>query len=195
MPTRPKGLRCNAKTKRTGLPCRHGAGQRTTHPGVGHCYLHGGTSTSGNKFAARQAATRALAALGVPYGSGDPFELLRDAVRFAHGQVRAASLLVLDAVDAAATEGGEPPTVPLEAAMAALDAAIRTAARTGKATVDADVAEREVTIAEEQAAVIIAALRHALDAAGVVDGDARMAAERALIEDLRVSVPAGDARN
>lgn len=33
--------KCGAKT-RSGKPCKHAAGQRTDHPSVGRCWLHGG---------------------------------------------------------------------------------------------------------------------------------------------------------
>lgn len=35
-------VRCGAKKKRKGGTCRNGAGFKTTHPGQGKCYLHGG---------------------------------------------------------------------------------------------------------------------------------------------------------
>ena len=35
---------CDANGKRGAGPCRHPAGFRTDHPGVGRCYLHGGRS-------------------------------------------------------------------------------------------------------------------------------------------------------
>jgi hypothetical protein len=38
--------RCNAHT-RAGRLCSHGAGQRTTHPGEGRCFLHGGGTPRG----------------------------------------------------------------------------------------------------------------------------------------------------
>lgn len=36
--------RCGARTKSTGLPCSKAAGWRTSHPGQGRCYLHGGAT-------------------------------------------------------------------------------------------------------------------------------------------------------
>src|SRR5215217_134194 len=43
---------CGAKTRGTGKPCRKWAGERTSHKGVGKCYLHGGNTPTHKKNAA-----------------------------------------------------------------------------------------------------------------------------------------------
>lgn len=37
-----RGVQCGAHGRQKNCPCRHPAGFRTDHPGVGRCYLHGG---------------------------------------------------------------------------------------------------------------------------------------------------------
>ena len=123
-------------------PCRMAKGMRTDHLGSGHCWLHGGRSPNGARFAAREAATVALAKLGVPVGTGDPFALLAKTVSHAEGYLEATAQLAREASSAAT------PFVGLEAIADLYETAIRTAARTGKAAVDADVADRMATLDE-----------------------------------------------
>jgi hypothetical protein len=123
-------------------PCRLPKGTRTDHLHSGHCWLHGGRSPNGKRFAGKEAAGQALAKLGVPVGSGDPFVLLAKTVSHAEGYLEATAQLAREASSA------ETPVVGLEAIADLYEQAIRTAARTGKAAVDADVADRLATLDE-----------------------------------------------
>ena len=75
-------------------------------------------------------------------GSGDPFVLLTKTVSHAEGYLEATAQLAREASSAAT------PVVGLEAIADLYEQAIRTAARTGKAAVDADVADRMATLDE-----------------------------------------------
>lgn len=52
--------RCGARLKddptgqRTHTTCLNNAGEGTSHPGIGHCKFHGGSTAAGNKSAARE---------------------------------------------------------------------------------------------------------------------------------------------
>jgi hypothetical protein len=137
-------VHCGAATNplNGATPCRRRKGQATDHVGSGHCNLHGGSSPNGKKAAGKEAATQALAKLGVPVGTGDPFVLLSKTVSHAEGYLEATAQLAREATDA------KTPVIGLEAVADLYQEAIRTAARTGKAAVDADVADRLATLDE-----------------------------------------------
>ena len=137
-------VHCGAKTNPLNdeAPCKNRKGFGTTHVGSGLCELHGGSSPNGAKAAAKEAAGQALAKLGVPVGSGDPFVLLSKTVSHAEGYLEATAQLAREATEA------NTPLVGLEAVADLYEQAIRTAARTGKAAVDADVADRLAALDE-----------------------------------------------
>lgn len=64
--------RCGAKTRSTeehrgpGTPCRHWAGFRTSHPGTGRCYLHGGATPAHKTRAITVEAKQRMVKLGTP---------------------------------------------------------------------------------------------------------------------------------
>lgn len=51
---------CGSPTHASGRPCRRPAGWGTSHPGLGHCKLHAGSTPSGIKHAERLAAEQKL---------------------------------------------------------------------------------------------------------------------------------------
>lgn len=186
-PAKPRA-RCGATGKQTGLPCGHAPGLRTKHPGFGRCYLHGGNTPNGIRFAQQQQAELAVAKLGMPAGTGSPFTLLTKAIRHAEGYLEASARVLVDVVDEKRTD------VDMPAAIAAYVRGIREAARTAKAAVDADVADRLAAVDEQMGVTIHRVFTAALDAAGV-KGAARAAAEEALVRELVAVGPAGDERN
>ncbi|MEW6223180.1 MAG: hypothetical protein AB1627_00985 [Chloroflexota bacterium] len=192
MTTDPK-RQCGAKGKpgRT-EHCRQPKGFGTSHPGTGRCKFHGGSSPNGRRHARREAAELALLALGVPHGDGDPFALLRDVVRHAHGQVLAVGRLLVEVVDD--IREGKTPRIALAEAIALADRTLRTGGLVGKETVDSDVAERDMKLSEEIGFTIHQVLTAALDAAGVA-GEARTKAEEALVRELVAVGPSADERN
>jgi hypothetical protein len=143
-----------------GTPCRLPKGFRTDHAGTGNCWLHGGRSPNGERHAEREAAVKALAKLGVPVGNGDPFTLLAKAVSHAEGYLEATAQLVREAAEP--VEGATPP-VGLEVAAELYEEAIRTGARTGKAAVDADVADRLAALDERAGALLLRFVRELLE--------------------------------
>jgi hypothetical protein len=150
---------CGAHARQTGGPCHQWKGFRTAHPGSGRCWLHGGRSPTGEKHAAVEVAERAVAKLGMPVGSGDPFKLLAKAVSHAEGYLEATAQVVRDAAEPAADAA---PRVGLEVAAELYEAAIRTAARTGKAAVDADVADRLAALDERAETLLLRFVRELL---------------------------------
>jgi hypothetical protein len=142
-------IHCGAATNplNGATPCRQRKGFKTNHVGAGHCIYHGGSSPNGKLHASKEAAVQALAKLGVPVGSGDPFVLLTKAVQHAEGYLEATAQLVVDSA-APVTEAAGRPRVDLSMAADIYEAAVRTAARTGKAAVDADVADRLAALDE-----------------------------------------------
>jgi hypothetical protein len=97
-PTRHCGAQTNPLNGAT--PCRRAAGWGTNHLGHGKCRLHGGTSPNHEKSVARGVAAAAVAKLGVPLGTGDPFVLLTKAVQHAEGFLEATGNVLAQAVDA-----------------------------------------------------------------------------------------------
>jgi hypothetical protein len=61
--------KCNApirRGERAGRLCRQAAGLRTDHPGIGNCYLHGGSTYSHRKAAQKVMAEQMAATYGLP---------------------------------------------------------------------------------------------------------------------------------
>lgn len=85
-PGRPRtnGPRCGAKT-RNGT-CRNAAGERTSHPGYGTCYRHGGCTPDSTKHAEKLMAEEAAERFGVPVETTAQDALL-DLLAFAQGKV------------------------------------------------------------------------------------------------------------
>lgn len=147
---------CGGKT-RAGGRCLQGKGHRTDHVGVGNCWLHGGRTPNGKKAGQRELAAQAVARLGVPRGTGDPFQLLEAAVQHAHGHLEASAQIVRDAsapVDPTAAQTTKP-ALALEVALEVYEQAIRDASRTGKAAVDADVANRLAALDERASGLLM----------------------------------------
>jgi hypothetical protein len=152
----PTGPLCGA-AKRSGGTCGKPAGWGTGHPGVGRCKLHGGTSPSHNRSAAKSMAV----VMGAPHDVS-PQEALLWCVRIAAGEVRYCSMQValLDDDDTV----GQPETTlhgaddkllerrtlapALNIWIAARRDAVDRLARYSKMALDAGVAERQVAIAE-----------------------------------------------
>jgi hypothetical protein len=74
--------KCGAKTQ-SGGSCKNKAGFRTSHPGFGKCFKHGGASENGTKAAAR-AAVMAMAS----EADAEPSEVLLKAIRCDWGAVQ-----------------------------------------------------------------------------------------------------------
>lgn len=80
------GPRCGGKRRRSPDLCTQAAGWGTSHPGVGRCKLHGGSTSSHVHAAQRAMAEHAVATYGLPRDI-DPAEALLDEVRWTAGHV------------------------------------------------------------------------------------------------------------
>jgi hypothetical protein len=76
---------CGAE-KRNGKPCERPKGWGTSHPGVGRCKLHGGSTPNHEKAAQVEIAKRECVALGLPIDT-TPADALMEEVREACGNV------------------------------------------------------------------------------------------------------------
>jgi hypothetical protein len=181
---------CGAKTNEEyqgGGPCRQRKGLRTDHPGTGSCWLHGGRSPNGKSHAQIEAATNALALLGIP-DVAKPIEVLFEQVRIAAWRERGLRAMVQqrDALFGAdhAGDGRE------DVVSAMHDRAIKRAAEVASMAVSAGLDERLVRIAEREAEIVLRAVGAALDAAGIT-GELRITAEASAAAVLEVSMPTG----
>jgi hypothetical protein len=86
--------KCGATNKRNGKPCRMTRGFRTDHPGTGHCYLHGGNTPSGRKYAADEAVVASFGLL--PTKPTTPEDAIKQMVDLASAQVDTVLALIRD---------------------------------------------------------------------------------------------------
>ena len=140
---------CGAR-KKTGDTCRAFAGQGTSHPGVGRCKYHGGSTPTHVAGAAAQEAQTRMVALGAPVDV-EPAEALLGVLRLSSGHVAwlreevaaQASLATPEAQVVARLYGEERDRV----------------GRLAKACLDAGVAERQVQLAERYGVALAELLR------------------------------------
>jgi hypothetical protein len=184
-------VHCGARSKRTGEPCRQTKGVRTSHPRSGKCWLHGGRSPNGRRFAQHEAAENALAKLEIA-ASVDPVASLFEAVRVAAWREQGLRMMVIarPALHGPDHQDDQRPDVVAVMHADALDAR----AKIAKMAIDAGLDERIVRLAEGQGEVIHRILTAALDAAGVA-GEARTKAEEAVVRELVAVGPGGDELN
>jgi hypothetical protein len=170
MPKR-KGPLCGGKLHNREGTCTQAAGWGTTHPGFGHCKLHGGSAPSGRIAGAEQQARAELARLNVP-----PVENALTALAAIAGEVVAwKDVLAAKVNDLSSlrykTEGGE----QLRAEVALWERALD---RCGKFLVDMaklDIDERLARVTEQQAEQISAALTAVLAEMGLSQDQQRAA--------------------
>jgi len=180
MPKFGLGARCSAHTKSTGGPCTQPA-----ISGISVCKLHGGRAPQVRRAAERRVAAakadRAVATLGLPIAT-DPAEALLDEVCRTAGHVRWLGSLISEmapeslvwgrsGTERSTTTGG--PAVAQEYAQVAetaqpsvwltlYQAERAHLATVCKAAITCGIAERQVRLAEGQAALVAAVLRAAL---------------------------------
>jgi hypothetical protein len=153
---------CGAPGRRGGGPCRNRKGFKTPTPGAGRCFLHGGATPNGQKHAQRELAEAAVAKLGVPRGTGDPFALLSKAVQHSQGLLEASGHVVAT-IGEPVKDGEKRPAISVDVAVELYAEAIRTASRTGKAAVDADVADRMAALDERAGDLLMRFVRELLE--------------------------------
>lgn len=182
---------CGAKN-RQGRPCGNGRGKGTDHPGVGRCKHHGGSTPSGEKGAAREAAENALRDLDLP-DSVDPIASLFEAVRVAAWREAGLRSML---TQRAALYGPDHAGDAREDVVSAMhDRALKRRAEIAKMAVDAGLEKRMVELAEQQADVVVLAIQAALDALPELPAEARQLAELAAANVLEGKAPAGAGLN
>lgn len=160
-----------------GNPCTNLKGRGTDHPGFGKCRFHLGNAPNLKQAAAKEAATKALTMLGIPIPT-DPVSALRAALDSANGIHAAVERLLIEAAT------GEADMKAIGVRLSLYGEAIDRLARVAKLTVDANISERHVRIAEQQGTLIVEILRRALARAGL-PSEQRSLVEKALGAELR----------
>lgn len=149
--------RCGAKTRtggeRDGEPCRHWAGFRTDHPGVGRCYLHGGATQSHKTHAVLTEAKRRMVTLGTPIEEVTAPGALMGLLRASAGHVAWLQQEVAALNDLASHKA--------EVLVRLYDSERDRLARIGEACVRAGVAEHMVQMEQQRAEFMLRALRDA----------------------------------
>lgn len=182
---RPPAKVCGAKKTSGKGTCGHSAGWGTDHPGVGRCKYHGGNTPTHRQAAQRQAAEEAVATYGLPV-EVEPVEAIVDNLHRTAGHVRwlADEIAAFEKGDlvygvyedtATAAEGGA--AVDRKVKRRAVPAVLLKLYQqerkhyldVARVAVAAGIAEREIRIAEHQAAIFAAALRGILGDLGVAD--------------------------
>lgn len=179
---------CNART-RSGTPCRNRAGYKTSHPGLGRCAFHGGSSPGGIVQAARLEATRLGAELEMEPQEALLLSVRRAAMYERYCAERVSELetgdLVVTHEQRVTSEDGTTVTTSTDAKLniwirehsKALDQLTRIA----KVAIDAGVEERRVRLAEQLVGDLANAIDSLLSELGVRDHpQAPAAVKRAL---------------
>lgn len=161
--------RCNAKTRSVeqkdnatrvpGSPCKNWAGFRTEHPGVGKCFLHGGSTTSHRKFAVTVEAKRRMVQLGTPIEDVTAPAALMGLLRASAGHVAWLQHEVA-ALDTLASPEAE-------VLVRLYDSERDRLARISEACVRAGVAEHLIRMEQQHAEMVLRAFRDAARDAGL----------------------------
>lgn len=184
-------LRPGEKPRLKGSPCGMRRGWGTTHPGIGRCKYHGGTSPTHRRSAAKVQLANDLRELAIP-DQVNPIQSLYEAVRISSWielGLRGA-LQRADHLAGADHLGDERPAVIFQMHAAAL----RRKAEIAKMAVDAGLDSRMVQLAEREAEVMHRALLAGLAAGGVTTAKAREAAleaVRLVIDEVTPQLPVG----
>ena len=148
---------CGGKT-RAGGRCARPKGWGTDHAGSGRCKFHGGSSPSGRKAAAKEAALEFVrGAMGAALVAS-PLDVLQGSVDLSWGEVDYYRHEIVKAWQ-------KDDQAKLDALRPNYEAAIERAGKMSKAAVDAGVVKRRQRLAERQADVLVAAITDALQEA------------------------------
>ncbi len=193
----PFGEKCGArKTDGSGGLCRNDAGYGTDHPGVGSCKHHGGSTEAGKKRAATLLAQRVV---GGYHGEIDiePHDGILWCVRMAAGEIQHINEhAALAAADQEADDPQHFASRKLQALMMERAKAMDRLAKYSKAALDANVAQRQVEIAEGYGTILaqlLGAVFKDLDLTAAQWRAAPLIAERHLMMLERGPARGGDA--
>lgn len=172
-----QNAQCGAKSK-SGAPCRRPAGAGTDHVGYGPCKLHGGSTATHRKHAAKLQAAAEANRLGVVMGlpiEVDPLEALLRCIWIAAGEVSYCSDRISELGDDEAVvnyhESQTGSEISYEKTSTAAELNIWIVARRdamdrlakySKMAIDAGVAERQVRVAEKLGGIIGALVQSVL---------------------------------
>lgn len=182
----PHNEKCGArKTDGSGDTCGNEAGYGTDHIGVGACKWHGGATESGKKRAATLLAARVIGGYAGEVDI-DPVDGILWCVRMAAGEIAhinqyAALLSANDDVD----DEHHFASIKLQRLMMERAKATDRLAKYSKAALDANVAERQVRIAEGYGQILASLLSAVFEDLELTPAQRRMApiiAERRLLE-------------
>lgn len=172
--------RCGARKRQGEGTCTQAAGWGTDHPGIGHCKLHGGSTTAQTTQAVRRRAdadARALLAeLGAPAVEDPLAALLKLAGQVLAWQEATATLVNgLDEVRYEGVSGAEQLRAEVALYERAMDRAVAVLAAIARLNIE----ERLARVTERQADAVIDAIDAALAAVGVTGRDAATAKQAA----------------
>jgi hypothetical protein len=175
-------------TNRAGKPCGNPAGYKTGHVGAGNCTFHGGSTPTGRKSAAEQAARKAVETYGlrrdisatdalieeVQWTAGH-VAWLRERVR----EVENGDLIwdITEQVEKKATEFTGVDTTYSAAANMWLELYYRERKHlvdVCKAAISAGIEERRVKLAEAQGAIVVDVIRRILARLELSEGQSRL---------------------
>lgn len=151
---------CGAKT-RDGTPCDRPAGWGTHHRGTGRCRSHGGSSPQAEVAGAMRLAAAETRVMGVPLDVS-PHVALLQCIAIAAGEVAYATERIAELEDHEALDDGR-----LNVWIRARHLSMDRLAHYSKLALAANVAERQVRVAEEQGRLIASAIRGILTELGV----------------------------
>lgn len=176
---------CGATTRK-GVPCTKGKGERTDHPGIARCYLHGGSTPNGKKHAANEAVAQVLATFGVPLekdpgqallelvweAAGNVAYLRRQVAAMSNAEIGKAGLIgtVIPGVQAWRVKKDDiaiPVTEEVRAIVKLYGEWCDRLAKYSKAAIDTGIQQRIVDAVDREADVIVAAFNYLLDHMGL----------------------------
>lgn len=172
---------CGGRKRQGEGTCTQPAGWGTNHPGIGHCKLHGGSTTTHTTQAVRRRAeTEArsvLAELGVSAVEDPLAALLKLAGQVLAWQEATARLVngLEDEVRYEGVSGAEQLRAEVALYERAMDRAVAVLAAIARLNIE----ERLARVTERQADAVIEAIDAALAAAGVTGQDAARARQAA----------------
>jgi hypothetical protein len=170
---RDKFAMCGART-RSGGRCRKWAGERTDHPSIGACYLHGGSTPTHQQHAVKVEAKRRAVEFGQLVDI-EPGEALLLSVKLSAGQL----VYLRSRLDDPDVDGFERQVLASQ-----WDGERDRFVRSSRAAVESGIAERRVRLAEAAGAELAQIITGVLEALGL-DDDQRERLPAILAEHFR----------
>jgi hypothetical protein len=149
---------CSAKT-RSGGRCRKWAGERTSHPGIGACYLHGGATPNHQQHAVKVEATRRAIEFGQLVDI-EPGPALLLAVKLSAGQL----VYLRSRLDDPDVDGFERQILASQ-----WDGERDRLSRSARAAFESGIAERQIRLAESAGAELAQLVSGVLQDLGLSD--------------------------